>query len=156
MRLPGMSFHKLPLFGWAILVTAFLLLLALPVLAGGITILLTDRNFNTTFYDAAAGGDPVLYQHLFYKIINNIGSIFFARHYHIKGLTTNTFNFTDFYLKWKEKHSNKEIPSKEFLEWFIGFTEADGSFTLAKRGDLSFVITQSSEDVQVLNYIKDT
>jgi cytochrome c oxidase subunit 1 len=66
MRAPGMTFHKMPLFVWAILITVFLLLLALPVLGGAITMLLTDRNFGTHFFDPAGGGDPLLYQHLFW------------------------------------------------------------------------------------------
>jgi cytochrome c oxidase subunit 1 len=66
MRTPGIKLHKLALFGWAVVITAVLLLFSLPVLAGGITMVLTDRNFNTSFFETAGGGDPILFQHLFW------------------------------------------------------------------------------------------
>ena len=97
--------------------------------------LLTDRNFNTSFYDPAAGGDPILYQHLFLKPIMNNENQFYN------------------YYKFNSKFSNKQ-PSPEFLTWLIGFSEGDGSFIVANRGDLFFVITQNTQDVQVLEYIQ--
>ena len=66
MRTNGITYSKLTLFSWSILITAVLLLLSLPVLASGLTMLLLDRNINTSFFEVAAGGDPVLYQHLFW------------------------------------------------------------------------------------------
>jgi cytochrome c oxidase subunit I len=66
MRAPGMTLMKMPLFVWSWLITAFLLIAAMPVLAGAVTMVLADRNFGTSFFDAAGGGDPVLFQHVFW------------------------------------------------------------------------------------------
>jgi cytochrome c oxidase subunit I len=66
MRAPGMGWGRLPLFVWTILVYAVLLILALPVIAGAVTLLLTDRHFGTHFYDPTNGGSPLLWQHLFW------------------------------------------------------------------------------------------
>ena len=66
MRGAHQRMDRVPIFVWAILVTAFLLLLSIPVLAGALTMLLTDRHFGTSFFDPAGGGDPVLYMHLFW------------------------------------------------------------------------------------------
>jgi cytochrome c oxidase subunit 1 len=66
MRAPGMTLMKMPLFVWTWLITAYLLIAVIPVLAGAVTMLLTDRYFGTSFFSAAGGGDPVMYQHIFW------------------------------------------------------------------------------------------
>jgi cytochrome c oxidase subunit I len=66
MRAPGMSWGRMPLFIWSILVYSYLLVAALPAVAAGVTMLLTDRHFGTAFFDPAGGGDPMLWQHLFW------------------------------------------------------------------------------------------
>ena len=66
LRAPGMTWMKMPLFVWTWLITAFLLIMVMPVLAGAVTMVLTDKYFGTSFFDAAGGGDPVLFQHIFW------------------------------------------------------------------------------------------
>jgi hypothetical protein len=149
--------------------------------------ILTDRNFNTSFFEVAGGGDPVLFQHLFfytpkidyicllilftvwasgkkntffidYKklffysfVLDNpsLGSskLCFA--------STKSFEFSSFYYKFKEYYPGLKLPNSRFLEWFIGFSEGEGLFICAKRGDLSFVVTQPGSGAGGLNYIKD-
>jgi cytochrome c oxidase subunit 1 len=66
LRAPGMTLHKMPLYVWSMLITAFLLVMAIPVLAGALAMLLSDRNFGSAFFDPAGGGDPILFMHLFW------------------------------------------------------------------------------------------
>jgi cytochrome c oxidase subunit 1 len=66
MRAPGLTLHRMPLYPWSVLITSFLLVFAIPVLGGAITMLLADRNVNSAFFDPSGGGDPVLFQHLFW------------------------------------------------------------------------------------------
>jgi LAGLIDADG endonuclease len=111
--------------------------------------LLTDRNFNTSFYEPAGGGDPLLYQHLFLTtILYTIPILVMA--------SASPFRFGTFYTLYNKRYPNTEVPSQSFLEWLIGFTEGDCSFTVNSRGSPIFIITQSTADLQVLKYIQQT
>ena len=130
--------------------------------------LLTDRNFNTSFFETSGGGDPILYQHLFSKFIFNglfiylsvtiikLNSLKSEQQEKIKANNNNNFYFLPFYLKYKAYLPNNTIPSSNFLTWLIGFSEAEGSFIVNNRGDLAFVITQSTSDIKVLYFIQET
>lgn len=127
--------------------------------------LLTDRNFNTSFFEAAGGGDPILFQHLFLKGLL-IYLLFISLIFNIKKSIANIFNystsnnkefdFSSFHKKFILHLPNLNSPSDNFLTWFIGFTEGEGSFIVNNRGDLAFVVTQSTEDKQILEFIKET
>jgi hypothetical protein len=112
--------------------------------------ILTDRNFNTSFYDPAGGGDPVLYQHLF---LNTSALLTVA--VTVIGAAT-PFRFNAFYSLYTQRFPNAPVPSQSFLEWLVGFSEGDGSFTVSSRGTSIFVITQGTNDIQILEYIKNT
>jgi len=114
--------------------------------------LLTDRNFNTSFYDPAGGGDPVLYQHLF--LTHNIYELSISIVPFLSLSSSNrSFDFSSFFEFYSKFYPNQSKPTQSFLEWFIGFTEGEGSFIVTKRRSLQFVINQSSSDVKILYYI---
>lgn len=115
--------------------------------------LLTDRNFNTSFFEVAGGGDPILYQHLFYLVGFYIIIYLYSKKIYIE----NCIDYEHINLnKYNEIRILLNLPplSSDFLYWFIGFTEGDGSFTISKIGDLHFVITQEIKYNYILDYIK--
>ena len=77
------------------------------------------------------------------------------RDYGVFEMTRASFDFTLFNEAYKNHFRDRPLPSASFLQWFIGFTEGDGCFTVAKRGDISFIITQSTSDILILHYIQN-
>ena len=146
----------------------------------GITMVLTDRNFNTSFFETAGGGDPILFQHLFSKKLNiKLKFLLFNRasFFGLYGSSSHSIcrpsqrclsslkkqecrkystinNFDKYYQLNSKCYGKIKQPSPEFLTWLIGFSEGDGSFVKSQRGDLHFVIVQNTRDKEVLEFIQ--
>lgn len=118
--------------------------------------LLTDRNFNTSFFDAVGGGDPILYQHLFsISFHKKIKETVTTPRFYSNFPSNHSSPFQQFYHKYIQYFPNNNvIVTDDWLYWFIGFSEGDGSFIVDHRNNLQFVITQ--KDIKILEEILKT
>ena len=143
MRTPGIRLHKLALFGWAVVLTAVLLLLSLPVLASAITMVLTDRNFNTSFFEAAGGGDPILYQHLFWKTNFILLFIYIILNNKVKHLFITLFNYKTL--------TNNTLQS-DVLQFFYSYIYFIFSFLLTSSFVLLYLDDWKLSDYKIIRY----
>lgn len=175
MRTPGLTLLSSPLFVWAILVTSILLLLALPVLAAALTMLLFDRNLNTSFFDPSGGGDPVLWQHLFWFFGQGWPSLLvideFVLHYMLEQLCPHYLDIRDLIcpiqvIKCKgmlnqqetdskyDKDSSETTRVKGLYSWMGGIIDGRGCFIISKQGYISCEISMSLQDEFSLSLFK--